>query len=541
MRPLRGGLPPPPARRSRRFAATAFELPRLHYHWCSPCFTLPSPHISSRASAGRSKRGLASGSGLARSGSLGASMSGASLSSLGGASSGGCGAAVAGRSGGQEVCSPPPSKPLRFLAPPPEVPSSPFASAAAAITPLPPADRQQQLAAGGSTPAAPPPRRRQQQQQAQQQQAQAQRQQWDDDGMGSDGGLDDQENQQPCPAASPAATWLSPAAARPRAKAAAATAPMPIPGPTAGLLSPGALPTPAKAAGGAAGSPGERERPLAGLVHAPSFSSWMVDAARPPSPPPSPDRAPGGSGAGVDVSDVVAGLAPGAARAARAFGTPGGAPSHLDRILAALGDTCFPASRECAEGWLAPAAAVAAGVGSTRGGSTRAHRGLRRAARQGALLAPRAPAAHHPSAATAAIPSPACRSGAVGARGAARFRPGACLKPPRAHTVTNSSSTRNSSTSTRALPAAPGVGCAQRRPRLACQQRAGAASDPRSTADSGTSSVDRPSSRPALFPSCSQLGSTALASAGLNTLSVFLLPQTAPPAPPAGPPLLRLA
>ena len=213
-------------------------------------------------------RGLA---GLQRTSSLGGS----------GATTGGGSGAVAGGGLAGEVCSPPPSKPINFAAPPAAAQLSPFA-AAAAVTPVPPrraAPAAQQPAAAGHS-----------------------RRQAGSNSEDSGAERDDQENRQPCgaPAAAagtagatqpPAATWLfSPA--RPRA---AARGGAPSHEDAAGLLSPGHMPTPAREAGAAAPA----ATPT--LHHAPSFSSWMLPATRPP---------PAGACA-VDVADVVANLTAG--------------------------------------------------------------------------------------------------------------------------------------------------------------------------------------------------------------------------------------
>lgn len=236
------------------------------------------PHRSSRAGS-QHMRGLA---GLQRSSSLGGS----------GATTGGGSGAVTGGGLLGEVCSPPPSKPLNFAVPPGAAQlSSPFA-AAAAVTPVPPqphglaqqaaAAGHSQRQAGGHTPS-----------------------DWSD---GEE--MEDQENRQPCgvPAAGtagatqpPAATWLfSPV--RPRAAAhgsggsAIAEQGSAAQAPAAGLFSPAPMPTPAREVGPAAPAG------LPTLHHAPSFSSWMFSAARPPA---------SASASPVDVADIVEDLTAG--------------------------------------------------------------------------------------------------------------------------------------------------------------------------------------------------------------------------------------
>lgn len=320
-------------------------------------------------------RGLA---GLQRSSSLGGS----------GATTGGGSGAVAGGGLLGEVCSPPPSKPLNFAVPAAAAQlSSPFA-AAATVTPVPPRlHGPQQTAPAGHS----------------QRQAGA----MDDDSDWSAGEeMEDQENRQPCGAPTagtagatqpPAATWLfSPVRPRaaPRGGSSSTAEPGGAAGGAAGLFSPPAhMPTPAREVGPAAPAA------LPTLQHAPSFSSWMFSAAR---PPPSSSAAAGP----VDVADVVETLTAGGClaqsgaactgckglgeaacmaltpsqlrhvtpslhlsswpcprlpcpplhpadpTAPRGFGSGGpgggqaGAPSHLDRLLAELGDTHYPRSCE---------------------------------------------------------------------------------------------------------------------------------------------------------------------------------------------------
>lgn len=225
-------------------------------------------------------RGLA---GLQRSSSLGGS----------GATTGGGSGAVADGGLLGEVCSPPPSKPLNFAVPAAAVQlSSPFA-AAATVTPVPPRlHGPQQTAPAGHS----------------QRQAGA----MDDDSDWSAGEeMEDQENRQPCGAPTagtagatqpPATTWLfSPVRPRaaPRGGSSATAEPGGAAGGAAGLFSPPAhMPTPAREVGPAAPAA------LPTLQHAPSFSSWMFSAAR---PPPSSSV-----GAGpVDVADVVENLTAG--------------------------------------------------------------------------------------------------------------------------------------------------------------------------------------------------------------------------------------
>lgn len=294
------------------------EMPASPPHPWLALIDFPSPPTRSKSGGDRGY-GLASG-GLPCSSSLNLTDGGASGATSGGTAAGCC--------SGQEVCSPP-SKPLNFLAL--FDPYNPFVAASPAVTPLPPLDRRQQLAAasGGGAPAA-----------AQHAAAVQQDSSDSEEGMGQE----DRENQQPCGTAAaasqpPPATWLSPVAApRPKAAAcgAAASAPVAIPNPRAGLVSPGLAPMPTPAREAAEG--GGR-----GLVHAPSFSSWMVPAARPPSPERRPAAGP--AGRGVYIDDVVAGLT-GDSRAARCFGTPGGSPTDLDCLLAGLQDSHYPASCE---------------------------------------------------------------------------------------------------------------------------------------------------------------------------------------------------
>jgi hypothetical protein len=143
----------------------------------------------------------------------------------------------------------------------------------------------------------------------------------------------DQENQQPCSGSSmheaTAPTWLFSPVGRGRPPV---SAPLPIPSPNAGagLLSPG-MATPARDAPLPSAPPGSS------LHHAPSFSSWMVAAGRPPSP----QRQPRFGGDAPEVGDVVANVLQDVT-AARRF--DGGRPSHLDLLLGQLGDTHYPAS-----------------------------------------------------------------------------------------------------------------------------------------------------------------------------------------------------
>ncbi|KAL4856913.1 hypothetical protein ACK3TF_002953 [Chlorella vulgaris] len=228
------------------------------------------------------------------------------------------GAATEPPGGPPEMCSPLASKPLGFVAPMSAFPLSPFdkpSTPADQVTPCPVApggggtDRRHQAADGG--------------------------------GASSDEDEDwenQQENQQPCGpgsgsggAEAAAATWLFSPVSRGRPPASAPLSiPLPHSSAMAGLLSPG-MPTPARNAPLPAGLP-------ASLHHAPSFSSWMVSAGRPPSPQGQPQ--PGG-GAGVgSMADVVAGVLTDVT-AARRFD---GRPSHLDYLLAKLGDTHYPSS-----------------------------------------------------------------------------------------------------------------------------------------------------------------------------------------------------
>lgn len=62
------------------------------------------------------------------------------------------------------------------------------------------------------------------------------------------------------------------------------------------------------------------------------------------------------------MSDLAACIT-GNSRAARAFEGPRGAPSHLDRLLAKLGDSHYPASRELGMGGRQREACVLAGMG----------------------------------------------------------------------------------------------------------------------------------------------------------------------------------
>lgn len=241
-----------------------------------------------------------------------------------------------------EVCSPPPSKPLNFLS---DVPLSPFAAAATLGGTGPPwqhagrasgSDSQQQLAQHG-----------------------------DRGGRSGSGALrsnedcqeramlDEQENQQPdrCSDGEAVqqapATWLFSPVRRPAARggggmatpagpARPASAPRAIPSP---LLSPGvAMSTPPKEALPAAAPLPTADR-LASLAPAPSFGSWLTSAAcRPPSPPPAPPAKPA-----VVVADVVASVTADC-RAPRPF--QAGGPTPLDRLLAELGDSHYPASCE---------------------------------------------------------------------------------------------------------------------------------------------------------------------------------------------------
>lgn len=245
-----------------------------------------------------------------------------------------------------EVCSPPPSKPLNFLS---ELPLSPFAAASLKGRPGVPwqplgrptaGDRQQQVVHDGDG---------------------ADHGSSGDLGMDADWQerevLDDQENQQPgggCAAAAvqPPATWLFSPVRRPGTRSSGSggglatpagparpvSAPRAIPSP---LLSPTAvMSTPPKEALPAAAAPPTADRlASSSLAHAPSFGSWLVPAAcRPPSPPPVPLAKPA-----VDVADVVAGLAVDC-RAAQPFER--GGPTMLDRLLAELGDSHYPASCE---------------------------------------------------------------------------------------------------------------------------------------------------------------------------------------------------
>lgn len=236
--------------------------------------TSPGPHRSSRAGS-QHMRGLA---GLQRSSSLGGS---------GATTGGGSGAVVGGGLLG-EVCSPPPSKPLNFAAPPAAAQlSSPFASVAAA-TPVPPRlPAAQQTAPAGHS----------------QRQAGA-----DDASDWSEGEeMEDQENRQPCGVAAagtagatqpPAATWLfSPVRPRAAPRGGSGTGEPGAAATGAGLFSPTHMPTPAREVGPAAPAG------LPTLQHALSFSSWMFSAARPP---------PASASAGpVDVADVVDNLTAG--------------------------------------------------------------------------------------------------------------------------------------------------------------------------------------------------------------------------------------
>ena len=237
--------------------------------------------------------------------------------------SGGVGVASAPPTRGlPEVCSPPPSKPLNFVGPV-EVPVSPFSKVPVPCSgDAPPCpwlhggegDRQQQPAAG----------------------SEEEEEEWD------------QENQQPYGPAAEAAgtplTWLvSPVS---RGGRPPASAPLAIPAPrhrhgAASVLSPG-MPTPAR------DTPLPSAAAVIPLHHCPSFSSWMVSASRPPSPTPQP-----GGGVADVVGNVLADVT-----AARRF--DGGCPSHLDLLLAQMGDTHYPASGEPRSG---------AGVGTRRLGS----------------------------------------------------------------------------------------------------------------------------------------------------------------------------
>lgn len=219
-----------------------------------------------------------------------------------------------------EVCSPPPSKALNFA----EVPISPFANAPALGADLPP----WQLAGGSD-------RRQQPGADADKEGASG-----SSDDEGAEGG-EDQENQHPCsgggsgtgsgaatPVAAAGGSWMSPVASGRRA---IASFHLP-PAPTVSLLSP-AMPTPAKH------TPLPQAPVPTTLHHSPSFSSWMVTAARPPSPkePPRPQPA----ACAVDVSDIVANMFTDDG-VPRPFGKHG--PTQLDFLLAQLEDSHYPAS-----------------------------------------------------------------------------------------------------------------------------------------------------------------------------------------------------
>lgn len=292
------------------------SLPRL----ASPTLKLPAP-AATRRSRTRSGYGLG---GLQRTSSAEVSLSGATTGGGSGAAAG----APASR-GLPEVCSPPPSKPLNFAAPP-SMPMSPSAAADdAAVTPTQPWHPQQLAAAGASR------------QHGSHSGGPAAGADWADTAE-----TDDQENQQPCV---PAATWLVSPVQPPRARGKGRSAPVPIPAPGgthAGLLSPALMPTPAKEGGGG-GAAAAASAASPSLTHAPSFSSWMVPAtSRPPLAP---------AAACVDVADVVASLRHDPA-APRRLGGPAGAPTHLERLLAELGDSDYPASRGSLLRWLSRAA-----------------------------------------------------------------------------------------------------------------------------------------------------------------------------------------